>query len=271
MTYLLPILLGLPLVAAIVVAIADRGNGQTARILGLAASVLTFVLSLGLLLLDYSQGDLVAALEALPRPDVAHIMHPRNVLAWRAVRWLKAHGVPVVWTWLGPYHDRWLIADRERPYEHQPHPEWLLYTLGAAVARTLRDGRLRENLRNYGIHEPLKHVDAFVPCSRHEAEVLQEAGVHAPDGLLDQGAPQGVVLGGQGGHRLRHPFQCLLVRAFLGGDRLLGAGPGPAGDGDEVVVEDELVATGSQQVRGGVADAAADDPLVILLQLRHQG
>jgi glycosyltransferase involved in cell wall biosynthesis len=120
--------------------------------------------------------DLVAALRAMPRPDVAHIMHPRNVLAWRAVRWLKNHGVPIVWTWLGPYHDRWLIADRERPYEHQPHPEWLSYSLGDALRRTTRDRRLRENLRNYGIHEPLRHVDAFIPCSRHEAEVLAQLG-----------------------------------------------------------------------------------------------
>ena len=120
--------------------------------------------------------DLATTLADMPRPDVAHIMHPRNVLAWRAVRWLKARGVPVVWTWLGPYHDRWLIADRERPYEHQPHPEWLIYTLRGVLRRTLRDGRLRENLRNYGIHEPLRHVDAFVPCSRHEAEVLARIG-----------------------------------------------------------------------------------------------
>jgi glycogen(starch) synthase len=103
-------------------------------------------------------------------------MHPRNVLAWRAVRWLKAQGVPIVWTWLGPYHDRWLIADRERPYEHQPHPEWLIYTVRAALLRTLRDRRLRENFRNYAIHQPLQHVDAFIPCSRHEATALAALG-----------------------------------------------------------------------------------------------
>ncbi len=120
--------------------------------------------------------DLGAALRAMSRPDVAHILHPRNVLAWRAVRWLKAQGIPIVWTWLGPYHDRWLIADRERPYEHRPHPEWLIYTLRDALGRTLHDWRLRENLRNYGIHEPLRHVDAFIPCSRHEAQVLAQLG-----------------------------------------------------------------------------------------------
>ena len=40
--------------------------------------------------------------------------------------------------------ENWLIADRERPYEHKPHPEWLLYTLPDVLRRTARDGRLRE-------------------------------------------------------------------------------------------------------------------------------
>lgn len=120
--------------------------------------------------------DLLATLRSLPRPDVAHLMHPRNVLAWAAVRWLRRQGVPIVWTWLGPYHDRWLVSDRERPYERQPHPDRLIYTLRDVARRTLRDGRLRDHLRNYYIHEPLRHVHAFIPCSRHEAEVLAELG-----------------------------------------------------------------------------------------------
>jgi glycosyltransferase involved in cell wall biosynthesis len=120
--------------------------------------------------------DLLAALAALPRPDVAHLFHPRNVLAWRAVRWLKAHGVPVVWTWNGPFHDRWLVADRERPYEHRPKPENLIYSLSSVLRRSLRDGRARDHMRNYYIHEPLRQVDAFLPCSQHEAQVMTQLG-----------------------------------------------------------------------------------------------
>jgi glycosyltransferase involved in cell wall biosynthesis len=120
--------------------------------------------------------DLVARLRSLPRPDVVHLLHPRNVLAWQAVRWLRARGVPLVWTWLGPYHDRWLVADRERPYEHQPQPERLIYSLRQVVRRALQDGQVRDHLRNYFIHEPLRHVDAFIACSQHEAAVLAQLG-----------------------------------------------------------------------------------------------
>jgi glycogen synthase len=135
--------------------------------------------------------DLLRALRSIPRPDVVHIMHPRNVLAYRAVGWLKRRGVPVAWTWLGPYHDRWLIADRERPYEHRPHPERLLTTRRDLLRSLLRSARpaalrrpqalaadLLDQLRNYGIHAPLRRADALIPCSRHEAEVMAQIGFH---------------------------------------------------------------------------------------------
>ena len=87
--------------------------------------------------------DLLAALAALPRPDVAHILHPRNVLAWRAVRWLKAQGVPVVWTW---NWGRTTIAGwspiASGPTSTSRTRKWLIYTPARGVLRrTLRDGR----------------------------------------------------------------------------------------------------------------------------------
>lgn len=121
--------------------------------------------------------ELLLALRNIPRPDIVHLMHPRNVLAYQAVRWLTSHGVPMVWTWLGPYHDRWLVDDRERPYEVSPHPEKLIYTLRQLVGRIRQNPRdARELMRNFGIHTPMKQVDAFLPCSQHEADVLGQLG-----------------------------------------------------------------------------------------------
>ena len=120
--------------------------------------------------------ELLAALATIPQPDVVHIFHPRNVLAYQTVRWFRKRGIPIAWTWLGPYHDRWLVPDRERPYERPPHPEQLIYTLRQVVQHTLRNGRLRDHLRNYAIHAPLQYADALIPCSRHEAKVMAELG-----------------------------------------------------------------------------------------------
>ena len=121
--------------------------------------------------------EVLLALRTLPRIDIVHLMHPRNVLAFQAVRWLKSHGVPMVWTWLGPFHDRWLLDDRERPYEVQQHPERLIYTLGQLAARLRQNpSDYRELLRNYAIHAPMRQVNAFLPCSDHEADVLRTLG-----------------------------------------------------------------------------------------------
>jgi glycogen synthase len=136
--------------------------------------------------------ELRATLASLPRPDVAHLVHPRNVLAYQAVAWLKKRGVPIVWTWLGPYHDRWLVPDRERPYERPTHPERLIFTRRDLLRRMLIDARIgsllpgrarpmlrdmQDHLRNYAIHAPLRQADAFLPCSRHEARVFSELGL----------------------------------------------------------------------------------------------
>lgn len=138
--------------------------------------------------------ELVRALQSIPLPDVVHIMHPRNVLAYRAVGWLKRRGVPVAWTWLGPFHDRWLVADRERPYEHRPQPENLIITRRSLLRRimgALRPAALRrpralaatvlDHMRNYAIHAPLRQADALIPCSHHEAQVMAQLGFqHTP-------------------------------------------------------------------------------------------
>ncbi|WP_298817084.1 glycosyltransferase family 4 protein [Chloroflexus sp.] len=124
--------------------------------------------------------ETIATLSSWPLPDVAHVIHPRNVLALQAVRWLRRRGVPVVWTWLGPYHDRWLVDDRERPYESRARPEKLIYSLPQLIGRGLRDGRWRDHWRNYAIHHPLREVTEFIPCSQHEAEVLRSLGFRQP-------------------------------------------------------------------------------------------
>src|ERR1044071_5484288 len=54
-----------------------------------------------------------AALEAYGPFDVMYLQHPRNVLAYGATRWANAQGIPTVYTWNGPFHDRYLVDDRE--------------------------------------------------------------------------------------------------------------------------------------------------------------
>lgn len=120
-----------------------------------------------------------AALAHEPRPDVVHIMHPRNALAYTAVQHYHRLGVPVVYTWLGPFHDEYLVDDRDAPYDAPPHFERLIFDPKTALRRALTSGRVKYTLRNFALHWPLKQASWWLPCSQHEAGVMQQMGISA--------------------------------------------------------------------------------------------
>jgi glycogen synthase len=127
-----------------------------------------------------------AALDATGPFDVMYLLHPRNVLAYGAVRWAKRHGVPTVYTWNGAFHDRYLIHDRERPYDETPRYDRLVWSMREVVRRTLRDGRARDHLRNYWLHWPLRAADMLMPLSAHEAEIMRAMGLPQPQTVVHQ-------------------------------------------------------------------------------------
>ena len=120
-----------------------------------------------------------AALAAEPRPDVVHIMHPRNALAFAAVRHYRRLGVPVVYTWLGPFHDEYLVDDRDAPYDAPPHFDRLIFDPAIAVRRALTSRHIKYTLRNFALHWPLRQASWWLPCSRHEAGIIEQMGIPA--------------------------------------------------------------------------------------------
>lgn len=131
--------------------------------------------------------ELAQALKTGPRPDVIHLMHPRNVLAAQITTWAQRQRIPTVYTWLGPLHDAYLVADRERPFESPPTYERLIFTQKQLVRHLLyrpnpRDAR--DALRNYSLHWPLAAANALLPCSEFEAAVLQHAGMTQPQTVV---------------------------------------------------------------------------------------
>jgi glycosyltransferase involved in cell wall biosynthesis len=121
-------------------------------------------------------GELARLLDQLPRPDVMQIYHFRNVLVANAVRWACRRRVPIVHTPVGPFHDAYLIEDRERPYTSTVHYDRLAYTLPTLGRLLLRDPRPRKQLTNYLLHAPLRRVSRFVASSYHEQQILQQMG-----------------------------------------------------------------------------------------------
>lgn len=127
-----------------------------------------------------------AALDETGPFDVMYLLHPRNVLAFGATKWAHHRGIPTVYTWNGPFHDRYLVSDREHPYDQPPNYRRLIWSLAEVARRTRADGRLRDHLRNYWLHWPLKAADALVPISRHEAQCMRDAGLIQPQTLVPQ-------------------------------------------------------------------------------------
>lgn len=120
--------------------------------------------------------ELAQALQQQPRPDLIHLMHPRNVLAAQTTAWAQRHRIPTVYTWLGPFHDAYLAPDRDRPFEASPTYGRPLFTRGALLRRLLADPRprqVRDALRNYWLHWPLQAAAGLVPCSHFEAGVMR--------------------------------------------------------------------------------------------------
>ena len=109
------------------------------------------------------------------RPQVIHLFHLRNALNWQATLWARLAGIPVVFTVVGPFHDPYLVDDRERPYAGRMYPGRLIYTVGQLARRLVRS-RFRKPLstwQNWCMHYPLRAADRLIALSRHEVGVLE--------------------------------------------------------------------------------------------------
>ncbi len=117
------------------------------------------------------------ALRDLPPPDIIHLFHLRNVFVANLVRWARQRHIPVIHSPVGPFHDAYLVDDRERPYASAPHYDRLAYDLPGLLRQFAREPKPRRQLTNYLLHAPLRGVDRFVASSYHEQEILQRMGV----------------------------------------------------------------------------------------------
>lgn len=121
--------------------------------------------------------ELGRVLDSVPRPDILHLFHFRNVFVYNAVAWARRRGVPVVHTPVGPFHDDYLVDDRERPYSSAVHVDRLAYTLPDVLRELRRDFKPRRQFTNYLLHAPLRQVQRFIACSRHEQGLLARMGM----------------------------------------------------------------------------------------------
>ncbi len=131
--------------------------------------------------------QLARALRQGPRPDVIHLFHPRNVFAAQVTAGAQRRNIPTVYTWLGPFHDAYLAPDRERPFDVTPTWQRPLFQRQAALWHMLADPRprrVRDVLRNYRLHWPLRAAAGLLPCSVFEAEMMRRLGMPQPQTVV---------------------------------------------------------------------------------------
>jgi glycosyltransferase involved in cell wall biosynthesis len=116
---------------------------------------------------------------AADRPAVLHLHHWSNQLAYTARLVSRGLGVPYVVTPHGILHDRFLVDDRDRPYEQALDWRRLVWRLGDLPRLALRSRSPRRALRNYLTHQPLASADLLIALSRAEARLLGEMGLPA--------------------------------------------------------------------------------------------
>jgi glycogen(starch) synthase len=115
------------------------------------------------------------------RPQILHLFHLRNALNWQVVLIARMLRVPVVFTVVGPFHDPYLVDDRERPYLGKMYPHRLIYTL-PQFARRFISTRFHKPLgtwQNWCVHFPLKVADRLIALSQHEVGLLKIIGLDA--------------------------------------------------------------------------------------------
>lgn len=113
------------------------------------------------------------------RADVLHIFHLRNYLAFQSAWTMRRMNVPFVVTPIGPLHDDYLVADRDRPLDVPPRWENLIWSRTAILNRVARDGRVKRHVENYLMHWPVRHANAVIASSNHERELWKHAEIES--------------------------------------------------------------------------------------------
>lgn len=126
---------------------------------------------------DWLSLDLAWAMWRDGKPNVVHLHHLSNQLAFETALICKLRGVPVVMTPHGPFHDPYLVADRDRPFDQPPRYEQIIQTPTQLLKNLRQRFKPKRHLKNYLTHSPLTLADKLVVLSEHERGVLQKLGV----------------------------------------------------------------------------------------------
>lgn len=122
--------------------------------------------------------ELARTLFGTPRPDVVHLHHLSNQFSFCTALICKLRGIPVVMTPHGLFHDPYLVADRDRPFDAPPRYNQIIMRLPQLFPALRKRFKPKRHLKNYLTHAPLKMVDRVVALSQHGRNVMLALGLN---------------------------------------------------------------------------------------------
>ncbi len=120
---------------------------------------------------------LAQALLSGPKPDVVHLHHLSNQLAFESAIICKLRRIPLVMTPHGFFHDPYLVIDRDRPFAYPARYSEMILSLGQFVKAMFKQFKPKRHLKNYLNHSPLLMMDRVIVLSRHGKDVALKLGV----------------------------------------------------------------------------------------------
>jgi glycosyltransferase involved in cell wall biosynthesis len=109
------------------------------------------------------------------RPDLVHLFHLRNPLAFFTAELARVQGIPLVFSEPGLLHDPYLVADREDPLARPLSPSAVCLWPRDLLRR--RAGPPLRRLQSFLYHRPLALADRLVFLSRHNLEIASALGL----------------------------------------------------------------------------------------------
>ncbi len=123
--------------------------------------------------------DLWKAMRRDPPPDIVHIHHLRNELAWQVLLYFRHRRIPVVLSPIGLLHDRFITDNRDDPLSHPIKVDNLIFGASGFASHLAREFAPRKHLRNWLVHFPLRLSDHLIALSEFEKGLFVKLGVPA--------------------------------------------------------------------------------------------
>ncbi len=112
-----------------------------------------------------------------PRPDVVHVHHLSNQFAFSAALACKIRRIPLIMTPHGLFHDPYLVADRDRPFDAPARYDEIILTLPQLFGALRRQFKFKRHIKNFLMHAPLRMADRVIALSQHGRGVLLRLGL----------------------------------------------------------------------------------------------